>query len=290
MSIEARDLWYSYDGKKEALRSVSLHVGPGELCALVGPSGSGKSTLLLLLAGLDRPDRGEVRVFGADPAQRGGRQSGGRVNVSLVLQHPERQFFNETVYDEIAFSLRRMGLSKSEIDERVTKALSDVGLPPEKYAGRSPFQLSGGEQRAVAISVALALRPRALLLDEPAAGLDPHTAQRILDHLDAWRRAHSAPVVLVTHDMACAASRADSVLALLDGEAVFWGKPAEFFVQRELLERLGLDEPFVPAFLRMLRERGIDVPYPLFRIDEAASAIAQAAARKGGAFREQRGP
>jgi len=278
VSIEARDVTFSYDGMREALRSLSFQVAPGELCALVGPSGSGKSTLLALLAGLERPDRGVVHVFGADPARRGNRQSGSCVNVSLVMQHPERQFFNETVYAELAFSLKRMGLSEAQIDERVAQALEDVGLEPQNYWMRSPFHLSGGEQRAVAIAVALALMPRALLLDEPTAGLDPQTSRRILDHLDAWRKAHGAPIVLVTHDLAAVGARADRVLALSDGEAVFWGRPSDFFVQRVLIERLGLDEPAVPAFLRCLRERGIDVTYPLFEVEEAAAAVAQVAA------------
>lgn len=287
MSIEASELSFSYDGAKETLRDLSFHVAPGELCALVGPSGSGKSTLLQLLAGLHRPHRGSVRVFGVDPAQRGRRPAAvagtspgaKRVNVSLVLQHPERQFFSETVRDEIAFSLGRMGLAHREIETRVAKALHDVGLQPERYLGRSPFHLSGGEQRAVAIAIALALEPRALLLDEPTAGLDPQTARRILDHLDAWKRENNAPVILVTHDMTTAAARADRILALLDGEAAFCGSARQFFADQELIERLGLDEPAVPAFLRLLREQGIDVPHPLFDAEEAAAAVARLMSR-----------
>lgn len=292
MSIEARDVAFSYDGERPVLRSVSFSVGPGELCALVGPSGSGKSTLLLLLAGLDRPERGAIRVFGADPARRdprtqapGAGQPGHgpvRAEIALVLQQPERQFFNQTVEAEIAFSLKRMGLSPQEIDERVARALHDVGLPPDVYLKRSPFHLSGGEQRAVAIAVALALSPRALLLDEPTAGLDPATARRILDQLDAWRRAHHAPVILVTHDMAFAGARADRLLALSQGEAVFFGRPAAFFREKALVERLGLDEPAPSAFLRHLCEQGLEVPYPLFDVEEAAAAVAGAVARATG--------
>ena len=275
MSIEVRGLSFSYDGKSEVLRDLTFTVAPGELCALVGPSGSGKSTLLQLVAGLLAPRLGSVRIFGADPAGPG-RARGGRTLVSLVLQTPERQFFNETVHDEVAFALRRMGLPRADVDRRVEAALRDVGLDPWRCLSRSPLRLSGGEQRAVAIAIALALQPRALLLDEPTAGLDPQTARRILDHLDAWRRAHGAPVLLVTHDMASVGARADRVLALSGGQAAFFGPPAKFFVQRELLGELGLEEPATAAFLRLLRERGIDVPYPLFDVEEAASAAAEA--------------
>lgn len=280
MSIEVNGLSFSYDGKREALRNVTFSVGPGELCALVGPSGSGKSTLLQLVAGLFPPGSGSVRIFGADPAGPG-RARSGRALVSLVLQTPERQLFNETVDDEVGFALGRLGLPGPERRARVEAALREVGLEPEQYLSRSPLRLSGGEQRAVAIAVALALRPRALLLDEPTAGLDPQTARRVLDHLDAWRRAHGAPVVLVTHDMAFASARADRILALARGEAVFFGRPKDLFARRELLDELGLEEPVVAAFLRLLRERGIAVPYPLFDVEEAASAVAKAR-RKGG--------
>lgn len=282
MSIDVHDVAFSYDGKRETLRSVSFSVRPGELCALVGPSGSGKSTLLQLLAGLLRPDRGSVRVFDADPAARAARHGGGRARICLVLQHPERQFFCETVREEVAYSLRRMGLPREEVEERVAQALRDTGLPPERYLDRSPFHLSGGEQRAVAIAIALALSPRALLLDEPTAGLDPQAARRLLDYLDAWRAARAAPVVMVTHDLRFIGAAAGKVVALCEGEAAYCGAPDVLFRNRGLLERLGLDEPAVPAFLRLLRERGIDVPYPLFRVEEAVSAVVRSAAAKGG--------
>ncbi len=278
MSIEVRGLSFSYDGERETLRSLTFSVGPGELCALVGPSGSGKSTLLQLVAGLLAPGLGSVRVFGADPAGPG-RALGRRALVCLVTQTPERQFFNETVHDEVAFALRRTGLPLAEVERRVEAALRDVGLDPQRCLFRSPMRLSGGEQRSVAIAVALALEPRALLLDEPTAGLDPRTARRILDHLDAWRRARGAPVILVTHDPGVAGSRADRVLALSDGEAVYFGTPGEFFTRTELLAELGLEEPATAAFLRLLRERGISLPYPLFDVEEAASAVAEARRR-----------
>lgn len=274
--IEASGLSFAYDPAHPALRSITFHVKAGELCALVGPSGSGKSTVLQILAGLLRPDEGSVRVFGRDPAAKG-RKEKGQIVSALVLQHPERQFFNDTVGEEIAFSLRRQGLGQTEIEERVEAALTAVGCSPERYVRRSPFRLSGGEQRAVAIAVALALSPKALLLDEPTAGLDPATGRRLLDHLDEWRRAHQAAVVLVSHDMAHVSRRADRVLALRDGEAAFFGPPGEFFARPELVRSLGLEEPAVPLLLRLLRERGIDAPYPLFEIDEAAAAVARLA-------------
>lgn len=278
MSIEAIELSFAYDPDRPVLRSLTFDVQPGELCVLVGPSGSGKSTVLQLLAGLHRPDRGSVRVFGRDPATKTKHEKEkGQVVAAMVLQHPERQFFNETVGDEIAFSLRRNGLSRAEIQERVEAALTAVGCPPPQYLDRSPFRLSGGEQRAVALAIALALSPKALLLDEPTAGLDPATGQHLLNHLDAWRRKHQAAVVLVSHDMAHVSRRADRVLALKDGRSAFFGTPREFFARPDLVRELGLEEPAVPRLMRLLRERGIDAPYPLFEIDEAAAAVARLA-------------
>lgn len=274
MSIDVRELAFSYDPARPLLHSLTFVVHPGELCALVGPSGSGKSTLLELIAGLHRPARGGVRVFGIDPAIQS-RHPRGQAVVALVLQNPERQFFNETVGDEIAYALRRRGFPATEVAKRVQEALEAVGCPPGRYLYRSPFHLSGGEQRAVALAVALALSPRALLLDEPTAGLDPATGRRLLDHLDKWRRAHGAPIILVSHDMAHVSRRADRILALCDGKAAFFGSPREFFTQVELLEHLGLDEPPIPRLLRMLRERGLNTPYPLFEVQEAAISLAR---------------
>ncbi len=273
MSIEVRELSFGYDPATPVLHSLSFAVQAGEMCALVGPSGSGKSTLLEVIAGFHRPSRGSVRIFGVDPAARG-QLPRAQTIVALVLQNPERQFFNETVGDEVAYALRRRNVPAAEVEKRVHEALNAVGCPPSRYLRRSPFHLSGGEQRAVALAVALALSPRALLLDEPTAGLDPATGRRLLDHLDAWRRAHEAPVILVSHDMAHVSRRADRVLALKDGHAAFFGEPGEFFTQVELLERLGLEEPPVPRLLRTLRERGLETPYPLFEVHEAAASLA----------------
>lgn len=276
--VEVTNLTFSYPDAEEArpaLSELTFDVKKGELLAVVGPSGSGKSTLLQLLAGLLTPKKGVLRLAGKDAAARAAwRKLRGRV--SLVFQYPERHFFCATVKEEVAYGLNRLGLSQQEIDERIEESLSILDRPHQRYLNRSPFELSGGEQRAVAIAVALALRPSVLLLDEPTSGLDARARRRLLDRLDTWRKAHQVGVVWVSHDMGEVSRRAERVLALKNGKQAYLGAVEDFFSNEARTEALGLATPTVPFVLNALRQRGLAVRHPLFHIEEAAAAIIEA--------------
>lgn len=287
MSVVARNLDFRYarPDAPPVLKGVSFAVAPGALCGVVGPSGSGKSTLLQLVAGLLSPPPGSIQVCGLDPSGSARERRALRGKVGIVFQYPERNFFCTTVREEISFGMRRLGLDPVEIDARLHESLAILPHAPGAYLDRSPLTLSGGEQRAVALAVALSLRPHVLLLDEPAAGLDARTKGRLLDYLDAWRRRTNASVLLVSHDMADTSRRAERVLALEDGRVAFQGTPSDFFVQEELLTRLELEAPTVPTVLRSLSRESLAVTYPLFEIEAAAESITQAITARRGADR-----
>lgn len=204
---------------------------------------------------------------------------------AIVFQYPERHFFNVTVYDELAFGLRRFGLGRAEIDERIDESLNVTGAfssglsqsEREAFLGRSPFSLSGGEQRAVAIAVALVLRPALLLLDEPTAGLDPSKRRQFFELLDAWRKRHGVTTILVSHDLSELSTRSDRVLALNEGRIAYDGLPADFFYDEDLLHSLGLMAPPVPELVQRLYDRGIALGRRILHVEEAVNAIAEAA-------------
>src|SRR5690606_11474559 len=274
--VVASSVRFAYrPGRENVIDGLSFEIPRGRVCAVVGPSGSGKSTLLQLLAGLLRPQAGSIQICGMPVGGRTGRRFLlGRV--ALVMQYPERHFFRPTVREEIAFSLRRAGIPEPEAELRIGQSLRFLPGPPAAYLDRSPFSLSGGEQRAVALAVALAMQPQVLLLDEPGAGLDPATHRSLLDHLDAWRRQSGSTVLIVSHDLGEIGRLADSILALKDGRLLFYGTPAEFFADPGRWKAAGARLPAVLAVLDGLRRAGIETPFPLFDVDAAADAIAAA--------------
>jgi len=261
-----------------ALRGVSVEVRAGEAVALIGPTGSGKSTLIQHFNGLLRPTVGTVRVAGEDLWGPRADRRRARQQVGLVFQFPEYQLFEETVRRDVAYGPAHLGLGEAEVAERVDEALHAVGLDPSRFGDRSPFGLSGGEMRRVALAGVLAMRPRVFVLDEPTAGLDPRGKEEILARLEALHRQGLA-VVVVTHNMDEVARLADRVVVLAEGRVVMAGSPAEIFRRDEDLRRVGLDLPQAVRLVRALRARGLPVADAL-TIDAARTAIV-AAVRAG---------
>lgn len=261
---------YSYTPRRAALDDVSFQVLEGETCAVVGQTGSGKSTLLRLLCGLEAPDAGSVEVAGATTATKRGRRDVRRA-AGYVMQHPERQLFAQTVESDVAFGPRNMGLPADEVARRVDHALDLMGLAAKK--GLSPFELSGGQKRLVAIAGVLAMQPKLLVLDEPTAGLDPR-GRAGLRRLLAELRAHGVTIVQVTHSMEDAA-RADRVVVLDESRVIADGAPAEVFSPENAarLHACGLGIPRPLAYARALEKKGAPALGDPLTIEELASAL-----------------
>jgi energy-coupling factor transport system ATP-binding protein len=276
--IACEDVTYIYRRgtpmEAPALRGVSLAIRPGELVALIGPTGSGKSTLIQHFNGLLRPTAGTVRVAGHDLwAPRADRRRA-RQQVGLVFQFPEYQLFEETVRRDVAYGPGHLGLGEATVAERVDEALHLVGLDPVRFGERSPFTLSGGEMRRVALAGVLAMRPEVLVLDEPTAGLDPRGKEEIIARLETLHR-QGLTIVIITHSMDEVARLADRVVVLAEGRVVMAGSPAEIYRRDEDLRRVGLDLPQAALLVRALRARGLPVADAL-TIGEARAAIVAA--------------
>jgi len=257
-----------------SLDSVSLEIQRGEFYALVGATGSGKSTLVQHFNGILAPTGGSVRVCGIDVANKGLRRELWH-RVGLVFQQPEHQLFEETVFDDVAFGPRNLGLNNAEVRERVIDALRLVDLDPEEVGRTSPFRLSGGMRRKAAIAGVLALRPEVLVLDEPAAGLDPVSRGQLMERIDRLRGERGITVVLVTHNMEEVARWADRVAVLHKGRLAMEAPPREVFNKTEELRALGLDVPATVELMLRLQARGLPVRADLLTIDEAVVEIAR---------------
>ncbi len=287
-AIEIKDLSFIYSKgtpyQKQALKDVDLSVEEGTVLGVVGATGSGKSTLIQHLNGLIRiqdKKRGSVVVNGLDASKRKERARL-RFEVGMVFQYPEYQLFEDTVAKDVAFGPKNMKLSKEEIDLRVRRALELVGLNYEGFAERSPFDLSGGEKRRVAIAGVIAMQPKVLVLDEPVAGLDPVGRRELLDLIGRLRREVSPTVLIVSHNMDDIASVADRVIALKDGEIVADGTPKQIFGDRALVESIGLEVPPAKRVADMLEERGIQLPPQIIDMDELEEALAALLKQKEG--------
>lgn len=259
-----------------ALEQVDLSLEEGQFIGIIGHTGSGKSTLIQHLNGLLRPSSGVVRVgeYTIGPKKEGSLKELRR-KVGLVFQYPEYQLFEETIALDVAFGPKNLGLSKEEIRERAQEALTAVGMDYEKYKDVSPFELSGGQKRRVAIAGVLAMRPDVLILDEPTAGLDPRGHEEILSMVQSLHRKGENTVVMVSHSMEDVAKLSDTVLVMSGARVVMVGTPVEVFSRDEELIRLGLDVPQTVKLLGRLRKAGWNLPQGIFDLEETVAAIAR---------------
>ncbi|MCL2168725.1 MAG: energy-coupling factor transporter ATPase [Defluviitaleaceae bacterium] len=276
MSIEIKNLCHTYSKgsafAKAALDDVSLGIEKGSFVGLIGHTGSGKSTLVQHLNVLLRPDSGQILIDGEDINADKSRLKAIRTKVGLVFQYPEHQLFDMTVYKDVAFGPKNIGLSEDEVKERVESALSIVGIHPELYE-KSPFELSGGQKRRVAIAGVLAMRPEYLVLDEPAAGLDPHGRNEILDQIKHMHEMLGITVILVSHSMEDIARLVSRILVIDHGKIVMQGTPSEIFAKFDELEAVGLSSTQTAYIMRDLKARGFDLPDNIFTVEDAVGAI-----------------
>ncbi len=277
MSIAFHDVSYIYDAgapwQKEALHEINLRIDDGEFVGIVGPTGSGKSTLVQHLNGLLLPTRGRVLVDDIEVGVDRRRMKELRRKVGLVFQYPEQQLFEETVRTDIAFGPRNMDLDPDEIDERVEWACEAVGLEKE-VLDRSPFELSGGQTRRVAIAGVLAMKCQVLVLDEPTAGLDPRGRAAILKQLKALNRS-GMTMIMVSHSIDDLAQLADRIVVMCEGRIGMQGETREVFRHFEQLQEMSLDVPQIARIMLRLREAGLPVATDVLTVDEAAEALAQ---------------
>ena len=256
-----------------ALEDVSLTIEDGELIGLLGHTGSGKTTLVQHLNGLLKPTSGRVVVDGLDITEKGVSLLEVRRRVGLVFQYPEYQLFEETVAKDVAFGPKNLGLSEQEVDERVRYALQEVGLVYDEIAERSPFELSGGQMRRVAIAGVLAMRPKTLILDEPTAGLDPAGRRSILGMIRELHAAGGLTVVMVSHNMDDISSLATRLVVMSRGKMVLTGTPREVFQHRELLSSIGLGIPQAAELTQQLIAEGYPLPADLYTPAKVAEAL-----------------
>ena len=283
MPIKLEGLSHTYQGgspfQSTALHDVNLVIEDHDLLALIGHTGSGKSTLAQHLNSLLQPTSGRVLLDGQDINEKSSDKRALRFAVGLVFQYPEHQLFEETVKKDIGFGPRNMGLGEAEVDARVREAMDKIGLPYDEIAEKSPFELSGGQMRRVALAGVLAMRPRILVLDEPTAGLDPRARDFLLNDV---RRLHAegTSVVMISHSMDDVARLATRVAVLEKGRLVMEGSPGEIFARVDRLSAMGLDVPQASRLRYLLAESGIELP-ECYQLEELADSLA--AYLKGGA-------
>ena len=273
--LQVQNLNYIYSigtpFQHQALKDVSFSVNRGEFIGIIGHTGSGKSTLMQQLNGLLKPTAGKILLDGQDIWSDKKLTRQARFRVGLVFQYPEYQLFEETVYKDIAFGPKNMGLSTEEIDRRVRESAAIVGLT-EAQLQVSPFDLSGGQKRRVAIAGVIAMEPEVLILDEPTAGLDPKGREGILKNIEDYRRKHNATIMMVSHSMDDVARLTDRLLVLNGSTLAMDGTPAEVFARAEELVEMGLNIPQVTRVFLELRSMGLDVE-PVYTIEQAVAAL-----------------
>lgn len=265
MSIKLSNIYHTYSKgtpfERLALQDVSLEIAKGEIVAIIGHTGSGKSTLVQHLNGLLKPDKGTAAIDDIDISSKGVQAKNARQQVGMVFQYPEHQIFAETVFEDIAFGPRNKGFNEEEVAKAVREAMAFVGLDYDTFAQRSPFQMSGGQMRRVAIAGVVAMNPDYLVLDEPSAGLDPRSRNAVFREIMDLHKSRGIAIVLVTHSMEEAVKYANRLLVVNAGKVLFDGEPAAIFKEHGAeLVQVGVDVPQVYKLADLLRQRGLAVP------------------------------
>ncbi|MDO5715440.1 MAG: energy-coupling factor transporter ATPase [Tissierellia bacterium] len=259
--------------EKVALQEINFSIDQGEFIGLIGHTGSGKSTLVQHLNGLMKPTEGRVIVNGINISEKGQNLTDVRRNVGLVFQYPEYQLFEETIEKDIAFGPQNLNLSEEEVQRRVKDAMESVGLDFETYRHQSPFELSGGQKRRVAIAGVLAMEPQVLILDEPTAGLDPQGRDEILDEIKAIYDRWKISIILVSHSMEDVAKIANRLIVMDKGKIIMDDTPREIFKREDQLKQVGLGIPQITSFMRSLQRSGIPVETDCITVEEAKTSL-----------------
>ena len=282
--IRTENLTYTYSQgtpfEKTAVKDVNIEIEEGELVGIIGHTGSGKSTLIQHLNGLIKPTSGKIFIDGVDIHDKNIKLRDVRFKVGLVFQYPEYQIFEETVYKDIAFGPTNMGLDEGEIDKRVRETAKLVGID-DSLLNKSPFELSGGQKRRVAIAGVMAMRPKVLILDEPTAGLDPRGREMILGQIKHYHEETGSTVLLVSHSMEDVARFAQKILVMNKGEVFCYDTPPAVFARADEIAAIGHSVPQITKVFSMLRSRGIDIRGDVYTIEFAMKTINEYLAAKG---------
>ena len=277
MSVQVKNIFHTYNkgnpDAKIALKDVSFSINEGEILGVIGHTGSGKSTMLQHLNGLLKPDSGQIIIGDIDITDEKVKMTEIRKRVGLVFQYPEYQLFEETVAKDVAFGPKNLGMSDDEIDKTVRKSLEMVGLSYDEIADRSPFELSGGQKRRVAIAGVIAMKPEVLILDEPTSGLDPYAHQEVLNMIRKIHKESTGIIIFVSHNMRDVANMADKVLVMDRGSVVAFDSPDEIFKKRDMLRNIGLSTTPSAVLFDKLDDRGIHIESDAVRIDDVEEAL-----------------
>lgn len=277
MSIKIENLVHVYMPKspfeKVALDNVNIEINDNEFVALIGHTGSGKSTLIQHMNGLLKPASGRIIVDGEDITKEGFKLTDIRKKVGLVFQYPEYQLFEETIEKDIEYGPRNLGLEQEEITRRVKNAMKMVGLDYDIYRNKSPFDLSGGQKRRVAIAGVIAMEPKILILDEPTAGLDPKGRDDILEQIKKLHTEYKMTIILVSHSMEDVGRLAQRIIVMNNGNVALEGTPAQVFKEIDTLENIGLAVPQVTYLMRALKEKGFDVSDEVYTINQGKEEL-----------------
>lgn len=277
MSVQVKNIFHTYNkgnpDAKIALKDVSFSINEGEILGVIGHTGSGKSTMLQHLNGLLKPDSGQIMIGEIDITDEKVKMTEIRKRVGLVFQYPEYQLFEETVAKDVAFGPKNLGMSDEEIDITVRKSLEMVGLSYDEIADRSPFELSGGQKRRVAIAGVIAMKPEVLILDEPTSGLDPYAHQEVLNMIRKIHKESTGIIIFVSHNMRDVANMSDKVLVMDRGSVVAFDTPDEIFKKRAMLRKIGLSTTPSAVLFDKLDDRGIHIESDAVRIDDVEEAL-----------------
>ncbi|MDL2323645.1 energy-coupling factor transporter ATPase [Ruminococcaceae bacterium OttesenSCG-928-A16] len=283
--LKTEDLTYTYNlglpDATEAIHSINMEMEEGGFLGIIGPTGCGKSTLITHFNGLLKPTKGKVYIAGQDIWENPKKIRHFRFMVGLVFQYPEYQLFEETVAKDIAFGPKNMGLAEGEVQDRVSRAARFCGLSQEMLT-RSPFELSGGQKRRVAIAGVLAMQPKLLVLDEPAAGLDPEGRDTILQELKQYHRETGTSIVLVSHSMEDVAKYAEKVLVMKDGSIAMYDDTPRIFARAEELLSMGLSVPQITKIFMQLKQMGLDIDTDVYTVKYATETLLRMAERGNG--------